>query len=96
MSSGPVLVMCWQGLNVIDTVRMLCGKTKSRESLPGTIRGDFGMSIQKNIIHASDSPKSAKVELDRFFNNDEIYEYNQNNFDSIYSIDEQKSFKKKA
>jgi len=89
MSSGPIMAMCWQGLDVIETVRKLCGQTKAREALPGTIRGDFGMSIQANLIHASDSPDSARTEINRFFSADEIFSYTQNNLDVIYAADEQ-------
>ncbi len=93
MSSGPVLAMCWQGLDVINTVRKLCGVTNSRDAMPGTIRGDFGMSIQRNLIHASDSVGTAKIEIDLFFNENEIFEYSQNTFNSIYSSTEQELLK---
>ena len=93
MSSGPILAMCWQGLDVIDTVRKLCGQTKARDAVPGTIRGDFAMSIQTNLIHASDSVETAKKEIDRFFVNNELFEYNQNNLASIYSGAEQEELK---
>lgn len=89
MSSGPILAMCWQGLDVINTVRELCGQTKSREAAPGTIRGDFGMSIQRNLIHASDSLETARNEIDHFFNSCELFEYNQNCLSVIYSTSEQ-------
>ncbi|WLE95282.1 MAG: nucleoside-diphosphate kinase [Candidatus Electrothrix communis] len=94
MSSEPLLAMCWQGLEVINTVRKLCGQTKSRDAEPGTIRGDFGMSIQRNLIHASDSIETAKKEINQFFDRNEIFEYSQKNFNSIYSRFEQEQLRK--
>jgi nucleoside-diphosphate kinase len=56
--SGPVVACILDGNNAINTVRLLIGSTKSFEAAPGTIRGDFGLGITDNIIHASDSSES--------------------------------------
>jgi nucleoside-diphosphate kinase len=58
ISSGPVVACILNGNNAINTVRLLIGSTKSFEAAPGTIRGDFGLGITDNIIHASDSSES--------------------------------------
>ena len=76
MMLTPVVATCWEGVDCIETVRRLCGVTKSREAAPGTIRGDFGMSIQANLVHASDSVETAANEVHRFFGESELFEYN--------------------
>ena len=88
MMSIPVIVQCWKGIDATKVVRNLIGKTNGREALAGTIRGDFAMSSQENIVHASDSPESAQVELKRFFNDNEIFEYNLLVLPNLYSNDE--------
>lgn len=61
MSTGPVVAMVWQGLNVVKTGRVMLGETNPADSKPGTIRGDFCVQIGRNIVHGSDSVESAKV-----------------------------------
>ena len=73
--STPVIAICLEGFEVVDTVRTLCGITNSREAASGTIRGDLGMSIQCNLVHASDSIETAEVEVPRFFAADELTDY---------------------
>lgn len=90
MMATPVIVMCLSGVDVVETVRMMTGATNSRKALPGTIRGDFGMSGQENIIHASDSVENAEIEINRFFSPSEIFEYNPITTPAIYSPDELK------
>ncbi len=75
ITSGPVVAMVVEGKNVIKVVRTLVGATNPIEANPGTIRGDFGMDLGRNIIHASDSEKSAQREISLFFNPDEILSY---------------------
>lgn len=87
MMSTPVVVLCWEGKEAVKVVRNLTGFTNSREALPGTIRGDFSMSMQENIIHASDSLEAAQVELSRFFDENEIFDYEKPL--SLYAPDEQ-------
>jgi nucleoside-diphosphate kinase len=66
----------------------MTGATNGRKSAPGTIRGDYSVSFQENIIHTSDSPENAVVELNRFFKPEEIFDYNQATFQYIYANDE--------
>jgi nucleoside-diphosphate kinase len=75
MTSTPVMVMLWEGKNVVSRVRALCGPTDSRKAPKGTIRGDFGSDIHQNAIHASESEDGAKKEMDLIFLPHEIYEY---------------------
>ena len=88
MDVCPVVVCCWKGKDAVRVVRMLTGVTNSREALPGTIRGDFSMSMQENVLHASDSPETAVVELQRFFNENELFEYKLNVISNLYADDE--------
>ena len=88
MSVCPVIVCCWEGVDAIQVVRLLTGATNGRNAQPGTIRGDFSMSVQENIVHASDSPETAAIELKRFFNDDELFDYKTNNLLAIYANDE--------
>ena len=67
ITSGPVIAMILEGNRVIQTVRNMVGRTSSFDSLPGTIRGDFGSHRFENLIHASDSEESAELEIKRFF-----------------------------
>jgi nucleoside-diphosphate kinase len=75
ITSGPVFAMVWEGENVISTSRLMMGATNPKESAPGTIRGDFAVTVSKNIIHGSDSLDSAKREIGLFFNEEEIISY---------------------
>lgn len=75
MRSTPIIACCWEGVDCVNTVRIMCGITKAREAAPGTIRGDFAMSVQANLVHASDSLETAEVEVPRFFNENELFDY---------------------
>ncbi|MDD5770226.1 MAG: nucleoside-diphosphate kinase [Candidatus Gracilibacteria bacterium] len=75
MTSAPVVAMAVSGTNVIKTVRILTGATNPAEALPGSIRGDFALTIDGNVIHASDSEETAQIELKRFFKEGEITNY---------------------
>ena len=86
--TAPVIVCCFEGVDAIQTVRMLAGPTNGRLAAPGTIRGDYSMSFQENIVHASDSPETAAIELTRFFKPEEIFDYKQATFDYLYANDE--------
>lgn len=88
MMSCPVIIQCWEGIDAARVVRTLIGKTNGREAEAGTIRGDYSVSSQENIVHASDSRESAKIELKRFFKDDEIYEYKLLALPNLYSSDE--------
>ena len=88
MQSTPVVAICWEGLDCVDTVRRLCGVTKAREAAPGTIRGDLAMSVKANLVHASDSVETAGAEVNRFFDDSELLEYASTMTGAIYSSDE--------
>ncbi len=73
MSSRPVVVLVLAGENVIARVRELLGPTNSKVAPKGTIRGDFGTEMMRNVCHASDSPAAAEAEVRRFFRADEVF-----------------------
>ncbi|KAG9469812.1 hypothetical protein GDO78_019613 [Eleutherodactylus coqui] len=75
MSSGPVVAMVWEGLNVVKTGRLMLGETNPADSKPGTIRGDFCIQVGRNIIHGSDSVESAKKEIALWFKPEELTNY---------------------
>lgn len=85
MKSSPVIVMALEGYGIIDSLRIIVGPTKGYTADGGTIRGDFSMSTQSNLVHASDSPEAAVSEIERFFKNDELYHYKKIDTDLIYS-----------
>ena len=88
MQLTPVVAICLEGLDCVETVRRLCGITKAREAAPGTIRGDWAMSVQANLVHASDSIETANKEVGRFFEDSELFEYEYPLTTSVYSEDE--------
>jgi len=88
MQSTPVIAMCWEGLEVVDSVRRITGITKARQAEAGSIRGDFAMSVSCNIIHASDSVDNAMLEVKRFFKDDEIHSYDKSEYIHVYAEDE--------
>ncbi len=88
MKTTPVIVQCWEGKDVVEVVRKLCGVTNAREAEPGTIRGDLAMSVQSNMVHASDSIETAEKEVPRFFKEEELFSYNKQNYEYIYAPDE--------
>lgn len=73
MTSGPVLVMVLEGENAISKNRQIMGPTDPSKAPAGTIRGDFASSIERNAIHGSDSPQTAKEEVAFFFKQNEIF-----------------------
>ncbi|RAO99197.1 nucleoside diphosphate kinase [Petrotoga sp. 9PW.55.5.1] len=73
--SGPVIVMILEGPRAIETVRNINGETDPLKASPGSIRGKYGLSVRKNIVHASDSNKNAEEEWKIFFKEEEIIEY---------------------
>ncbi|MGC8645002.1 MAG: nucleoside-diphosphate kinase [Thermoplasmata archaeon] len=75
ITSGPVVAILLEGKDVIEIARKLVGATNGAKAEPGTIRGDFAMSIDFNLIHASDSEESARYEIPIFFKEEEILEY---------------------
>ena len=75
MTSDPTVVIVLERENAVESLRRLAGSTNPDNAEPGTIRGDFGVTTNKNIVHASDSPESAKREIDIFFKKEEIINY---------------------
>ena len=88
MTVTPVIVCCYEGVDAVEVVRQMAGATNGRKSAPGTIRGDFSMSFQENIVHTSDSKENAAIELKRFFNDNEIFDYNMPTMSFLYAADE--------
>jgi len=87
MMRTPVIAMCLEGTDAIEVVRFITGYTNGRKAEPGTIRGDYCMSNQQNIVHASDSPTSAQIELRRFFKPEELFDLGDLNMDRLYALD---------
>lgn len=85
MTSTPVVLMVVSGLSVIDAIRIIVGPTKSFEAAGGTIRGDYALSMQSNIVHASDSKEAADAEIKRFFTDKEIMDYEKINTVFVHS-----------
>jgi nucleoside-diphosphate kinase len=81
---GPVFLMAWEGRNAVAIVRTLIGATNPQEAAPGTIRGDFGIDIGRNVIHASDSPESAAREIAIHFKAAELSSYTRIDAAVIY------------
>lgn len=88
MQSSPVVAMLWEGVECVDAVRKIVGITKSRAAEAGSIRGDYGMSQQYNLIHASDSPENAKKECALIFGADEVFSYDKSEYLFVYNEEE--------
>lgn len=82
MASMPIVAMVWEGIDAVPVVRKLVGTTLGREAEGGSIRGDFGMSQQMNLIHASSCNEDAEREIGIVFNADELFDY-QSIFDTV-------------
>lgn len=85
MKSSPVVVMVLSGINAVSATRIIVGPTKGYEADAGSIRGDLSLSIQSNVVHSSDSVEAGKVEVARFFKEDEIYNFKRFDFDYVYA-----------
>lgn len=88
MMASPVVVLAIKGVDAVSVVRAMTGVTNARNAAPGTIRGDFGMSGQENIVHASDLPENAVIEVARFFKPEELFDYMPVTAPAIYNPDE--------
>lgn len=84
MSATPVVALALEGVDAIEVVRQMAGPTNGRKALPGTIRGDYSVSGQQNIVHASDGPDTAAAELKRFFKDEEIFDWKFPQTNAIY------------
>ncbi len=85
MKSAPVVVMALSGIGAVDAIRIIVGPTKAFEAPGGTIRGDLAMSIQSNVVHASDSVENGENEVARFFNPSELFTYKKIDELFVYS-----------
>ena len=83
MQTSPVVALALEGVDAVQVVRTMTGSTNGREAAPGTIRGDYSMSNQQNIVHA-------EIELKRFFRDEEIFDYTSGAFNYIYGEGEAK------
>ncbi|XP_017283619.1 nucleoside diphosphate kinase 3 [Kryptolebias marmoratus] len=84
MSSGPVVAMVWQGLDVVKTARKMLGETDPSDSLPGTVWGDFCLEVGKNVIHGSDSVESAQKEISLWFGQKELQSWESSSRRWVY------------
>ncbi|MFA7285807.1 MAG: nucleoside-diphosphate kinase [Candidatus Paceibacterota bacterium] len=85
MTVCPVVVMALSGINAVSAIRLIVGPTKAWEANAGTIRGDYSLSTQSNIVHASDSVETGEIEVKRFFGEEEIFSYKKIDTDFIYA-----------
>lgn len=88
MMATPVIACCFEGVEAVSVVRAMAGTTNGRNALPGTLRGDYCVSNQQNIVHTSDSLENADIELKRFFNECEIFDYEASNLRFTYGSNE--------
>mgnify|MGYP005849971109 CR=1 FL=1 len=88
MCSAPVLLMVVEGKDAVNQLRNMCGATDCGKAAPGTIRGDLGLSVQSNLIHAADTRETAERELARFFSKEELHQYEVPNHRLMYAEDE--------
>lgn len=84
MQSSPVIVMAWQGFECVNSVRNLVGATNPRLADAGTIRGDLSIGQGRNLIHASDSKENGEEEIARFFDKNDIFDYDKTEYDHVY------------
>ncbi len=84
ITSGPVIAMVVEGKNAVQSIRKMIGVTDPQNSSPGTIRGDYALETGRNIVHASDSPESAKREIALYFKEGELISYKRIDEDWIY------------
>jgi len=85
ITSGPVMAMVWEGQDAVAQVRTMMGETDPAESAPGTVRGDFGLDLGRNVIHGSDTEEgSAEREIDLFFDADELLDYERVDEEWLY------------
>lgn len=84
ITSGPVLLVALEGKNAIAASRATIGSTKPHEAAPGTIRGDLGMDVGRNLVHGSASPEEGMKEVANFFNADELVSWDRSSEAWIY------------
>ena len=87
MMKNPVTIICLEGKGAVDAVRLIAGVTHAGQADGGTIRGDLAMGMC-NVLHCSDSLENAKIEIERFFEENEIFEYDKTDYLHVYMNDE--------
>ena len=85
MQSAPVILMVLSGYNAVKATRLIVGVTDASEADAGTIRGDLALSMQSNLVHASDSVENGEAEVKRFFTEDELFDYQRPDAKMVYS-----------
>src|SRR6266446_5509502 len=75
LTAGPTVAMVWEGREAVAVARTLIGPTDGTKAAPATIRGDFAISVQNNLVHGSDSPENAKAEIALWFRPEELVSY---------------------
>jgi nucleoside-diphosphate kinase len=75
LTSGPTVAMVWEGREAVTVGRNLMGVTDGAKAPPGTVRGDFALSVQNNLVHGSDSPENAVAEIALWFKPEELVNY---------------------
>jgi nucleoside-diphosphate kinase len=85
MTSAPVILVALGGENASAAARLIAGQTAAHEADAGTIRGDLAMSIQSNVVHVSDTKENGEIEVNRFFDEDELFHYKRADEVFIYS-----------
>lgn len=75
VTSGPVVLMVWEGYNAVSVVRQINGATNALEADMGSIRGDHAVTVRYNLVHGSDSPEAARREIGLFFSENELVSY---------------------
>ncbi|BAY14338.1 nucleoside diphosphate kinase [Nostoc sp. HK-01] len=84
ITSGPVVAMVWEGDGVIASARKIIGATNPLTAEPGTIRGDFGINIGRNLIHGSDAPETAQTEIALWFKDEELVNWQPHIFSWLH------------
>jgi len=87
ITSGPVVALTVQGHRAVEVVRSINGKTDPALAMMGTIRGDFGLTMSRNIVHAADSVEAATYEISLYFNEEDLISYDQALFKWIFRED---------
>lgn len=88
MKSSPVVLMAWEGYQCVNSVRVIVGATNPREADAGTIRGDYAIGVGRNLVHASDSKASGEKEVERFFTDGELFNYEKSEYLHLYEDSE--------
>lgn len=90
MKSSPVIAVALEGYQCVNSVRLILGATNPREADAGTIRGDLSIGTGRNLVHASDSKENGEKEINRFFNDNELFSYDKSEYMHVYEAHERK------